>query len=106
MAPNWTSASSKLTSIEALPDRLTLRREAGERIVLTNGAFDLLHAGHLKSLESARALGDLLVVGVNSDRSVRASKAPERPVLPENERAALVAGLGCVDYVVIFDEPT
>jgi len=92
-----------------LPDLATalgLARAAGQRIVMTNGAFDLLHVGHLYSLERARALGDLLVVGVNSDASIRAYKAPDRPILPERERATLVAGLGCVDYVVIFDDPT
>lgn len=82
------------------------RRAAGDRIALTNGAFDLLHVGHLRSLEQARSLGDLLVVGLNSDASIRVYKQTERPVLPQAERAELLAGLGCVDYVVIFDEPT
>jgi rfaE bifunctional protein nucleotidyltransferase chain/domain len=102
----WEPSKTKVTSLDALPDLLGPRRAAGERIVLTNGAFDLFHAGHLKSLEAARALGELLVVGVNSDVSIRAYKAPDRPVLPERERAALVAGLACVDVVVIFGEPT
>jgi cytidyltransferase-like protein len=74
--------------------------------VLTNGTFDLLHIGHLRYLEAARAKGDLLVVGINSDASVRGYKGPGRPVVPQDERAELVAALRCVDYTTIFDEPT
>ena len=106
MARSWTLASKKLLSLDALVATLAPRRAAGERIALTNGTFDLLHVGHLHSLEQARALGDLLVVGVNSDASVRAYKAPNRPIVPQAERAELIAGLACVAYVVIFDEPT
>jgi rfaE bifunctional protein nucleotidyltransferase chain/domain len=81
-------------------------RRAGRRLVFTNGVYDILHAGHVRYLEAARAEGDALMVGVNSDRSVRAlSKGPERPVVGERDRAEVVAGLGCVDHVVIFDEP-
>lgn len=76
----------------------------GKRIVFTNGCFDLLHIGHVRYLEKARALGDVLVVGVNSDSSVRKLKGPKRPVLPEEERAEILSGLGCVDYVTLFDE--
>jgi rfaE bifunctional protein nucleotidyltransferase chain/domain len=101
-----TSSTSKRLSLPDLLAALEPRRAAGERVVLTNGAFDLLHVGHLRSLERARALGDLLVVGVNSDASIRALKEAGRPVLPEAERAELLAGLACVDYVVIFGEPT
>jgi rfaE bifunctional protein nucleotidyltransferase chain/domain len=95
-----------------VPDRSALLREVGRarsrggRVVLSNGAFDLLHVGHVRSLEHARSLGDLLVVAVNSDRSVRELKGPGRPVVPEQERAELVAGLACVDLVTIFDERT
>jgi rfaE bifunctional protein nucleotidyltransferase chain/domain len=78
----------------------------GRRVVFTNGCFDLLHAGHIGSLEQARALGDALIVGLNSDASVRQLKGPGRPVLPERERAEILAALECVDAVVIFDEPT
>jgi D-beta-D-heptose 7-phosphate kinase / D-beta-D-heptose 1-phosphate adenosyltransferase len=78
----------------------------GKRIVFTNGCFDLLHIGHVRYLEEAKSLGDILVVGVNSDASVRGLKGPERPVLPEEERAEILSGLGCVDYVTIFDEST
>ncbi len=78
----------------------------GRRIVFTNGCFDLLHPGHIGSLELARALGDSLIVGLNSDSSVRQLKGAGRPVLPERERAEILAALECVDAVVIFDEPT
>jgi D-beta-D-heptose 7-phosphate kinase/D-beta-D-heptose 1-phosphate adenosyltransferase len=77
------------------------------RVVFTNGCFDLLHPGHVRSLEAARALGDVLVVAVNSDASVRLQgKGPDRPLVPEAERAELLAALEAVDYVVLFDEPT
>lgn len=81
-------------------------REGGKKVVFTNGHFDLLHVGHLRYLQSARELGDVLVVGVNDDRVTTARKGPSRPILPEDERAELLAGLGCVDYVMIFHEPT
>jgi len=77
-----------------------------KRIVFTNGCFDLLHVGHLRYLEKAKSLGQVLVVGLNSDRSVRTLKGPGRPILPERERAEILSGLACVDYVAIFDEPT
>ena len=76
----------------------------GKRIVFTNGCFDLLHRGHVRYLEKAKSLGDVLVVGVNSDSSVRKLKGRKRPILPEGERAEILSGLGCVDYVAIFDE--
>jgi rfaE bifunctional protein nucleotidyltransferase chain/domain len=81
-------------------------RARGQRCAVANGAFDLLHAGHVRYLEGAKALvpGGLLIVGVNTDRSVRASKGPRRPIVPEGERAEIVAALGCVDLVVLFDE--
>ena len=78
----------------------------GKRVVFTNGCFDLLHPGHIGSLEQARALGDALIVGLNSDASVRQLKGPGRPVLPERERAEILAALECVDAVVIFDDLT
>jgi len=78
----------------------------GRRVVFTNGCFDLLHPGHIETLEKARNLGDALIVGVNSDRSVRAMKGVGRPILPELERAEILAALECVDAIVIFDEPT
>jgi rfaE bifunctional protein nucleotidyltransferase chain/domain len=81
-------------------------RQAGRVVVWTNGTFDLLHPGHVSSLQAARALGDVLVVGLNSDASVRGYKGPSRPILTQDERAAMVAALECVDYVIVFDEPT
>lgn len=78
----------------------------GKRVVFTNGCFDLLHVGHIRYLEGARSLGDILVVGVNSDRSVRDLKGPNRPILPEEERAEILSGLESVNYITIFDEPT
>jgi D-beta-D-heptose 7-phosphate kinase/D-beta-D-heptose 1-phosphate adenosyltransferase len=81
-------------------------RAAGGCIVFTNGVFDLLHPGHLRYLQHARGLGDILVVGVNTDRSVRTIKGETRPVTPELERAEILAALACVDIVVLFDEET
>jgi D-beta-D-heptose 7-phosphate kinase/D-beta-D-heptose 1-phosphate adenosyltransferase len=76
----------------------------GKRIVFTNGCFDLLHIGHVRYLEEAKALGDVLVVGVNSDASVRKLKGPKRPILPEEGRTEILSGLGCVDYITLFNE--
>jgi rfaE bifunctional protein nucleotidyltransferase chain/domain len=81
-------------------------RASGKTIVFTNGVFDLLHPGHVRYLQQARSLGDALIVGINSDRSVRAVKGPGRPINPEHERAEILAALTCVDAVVIFDEET
>jgi rfaE bifunctional protein nucleotidyltransferase chain/domain len=81
-------------------------REGGGRVVFTNGVFDLLHPGHVRYLKEARALGDALIVGLNSDRSVRAIKGPERPLNPEAERAEVLLALAAVDAVTIFDEAT
>ena len=81
-------------------------RANGGRVVFTNGVFDLLHPGHIRYLTDARALGDALIVGVNSDRSVRANKGPNRPITPEGERAELIASLGSVDAVSVFDDDT
>jgi rfaE bifunctional protein nucleotidyltransferase chain/domain len=80
-------------------------RAAGESVTLANGCFDLLHVGHVRYLQGARALGGKLVVAINSDASVRRLKGPGRPAMPEHERAEIIAALGCVDAVVIFDEP-
>ena len=81
-------------------------RAKGGRVVFTNGVFDLLHPGHIRYLSDARALGDALIVGVNSDRSVRANKGPDRPITPEGERAELIASLRSVDAVTVFDDDT
>jgi len=81
-------------------------RAAGKRIVFTNGVFDILHPGHLRYLQAARRHGDLLIVGLNSDASVRRNKGPERPINPEAERAEVLEALTCVDAVSVFDEDT
>src|SRR5216117_810680 len=90
----------KLRRLEELPKLVE-----GKKPVLANGCFDILHVGHLRYLEGARALGDVLVVAINSDRSMRLIKDAGRPILSEAERVSLVSALRCVDYVVVFDEP-
>ncbi|HWF38690.1 MAG TPA: adenylyltransferase/cytidyltransferase family protein [Candidatus Acidoferrales bacterium] len=95
---------AKILSRSGLCAVLEEHRREGRTIVLANGIFDLLHVGHVRYLKAARAEGDILVVGINSDASTRALKGEGRPILTERARAALVAALGCVDYVVIFDE--
>ncbi len=97
------SAAGNLASATALATRT---RNAGGTVVFTNGVFDLVHPGHIRYLQAARRLGDVLVVGVNSDRSVRAIKGPSRPVNPEHERVEVLCALGCVDAAVVFDEDT
>ncbi len=101
-----TQARRKISSRKALRSKLARRQARGERIVFTSGCFDLLHIGHLRSMEQARRLGDVLVVGVNRDQRVRQLKGRDRPLLPEGQRAELLAGLECVDHVVLFGEDT
>jgi rfaE bifunctional protein nucleotidyltransferase chain/domain len=96
----------RVVPLAELESILATARVAGKRVVLTNGCFDLLHVGHARLLERARALGDVLVVGVNGDASVRRLKGPVRPLVPAAERAELVAALGAVDYVAVFEETT
>jgi len=98
--------SSRVLSLHEAILRFAGEKRNGRCIVFTNGCFDLLHPGHVETLEKARALGDALIVGVNSDRSVRQMKGTGRPIVPEQERAEVLAALDCVDAVVIFDEPT
>ena len=94
-----------LTSTQLVPI-LAQARVQKKRIVFTNGCFDLMHVGHTRYLQETRRLGDLLVVGVNSDASVRSlNKGPDRPIVSDSQRAEVVAALGCVDYVVVFTEP-
>jgi D-beta-D-heptose 7-phosphate kinase/D-beta-D-heptose 1-phosphate adenosyltransferase len=94
-------------ALPALRRRLAAHRRAGQRIVFTNGVFDLIHPGHVRYLRAARRLGDLLVVGLNSDRSVRRlEKGPERPLVKERDRAEVLAALEMVDYVVVFGQDT
>jgi rfaE bifunctional protein nucleotidyltransferase chain/domain len=96
----------KLTQLDKLTGLIRNRQEAGDTVVFVNGCFDLLHVGHVRYLQSARAMGDLLVLGLNSDQSVRALKGPGRPVMPQSERAEILAALTCVDFIVIFDDST
>ncbi len=98
--------SSGTRSRSSLVEERRKWREEGRRVVLTNGCFDLLHPGHLALLEAARAHGDVLVVAINSDRSVRRIKGEGRPLVPEAERAETLLGLEAVDRVVVYDEPT
>jgi len=95
----------KIFQREDLKDKVQALKKAGKKIVFTNGCFDFLHIGHVRYLKAARAEGDVLVVGLNSDHSVRKIKGPKRPVVPENERAEVLASLACVDFVTLFDEP-
>ena len=96
---------NKIVTLGQLAPRLAEEKRQGKRIVLANGCFDVLHVGHVRYLEGARREGDVLVVAVNSDSSLRALKGEGRPVLAADARARLVGGLAAVDYVVIFDEP-
>ena len=96
----------KILSLKKLSRRCAQLKEEGKKIVLANGCFDLLHVGHVRYLEGAAALGDILVVAINSDKSVRGLKGPGRPLLPESGRAAMVAGFECVDFVTVFSQPT
>jgi len=95
----------KILSQEELIERIRTHRESGQVIVFTNGSFDLIHAGHVRYLTAAKAHGDILVVGLNSDASVRRIKDSGRPIVGQNQRAEVLAGLSCVDYIVTFDDP-
>jgi rfaE bifunctional protein nucleotidyltransferase chain/domain len=95
----------KIINREALKKKLQALKKRGKKIVFTNGCFDFLHVGHVRYLKAAKAQGDVLVVGLNSDGSVRQIKGPRRPVVPEDERAEILASLACVDFVTLFDEP-
>lgn len=98
--------SGKVFSPELLTQQVEIWRAQGLRIVMTNGCFDLLHAGHIATLEAARSCGNVLIVGVNSDASVKRLKGPERPLNSEDDRARVIAALACVDAVTIFAEDT
>jgi len=99
------STAAKVQPLEEVAAAVEAAREAGRTVALANGAFDLLHVGHVRYLEGAKALADVLVVAVNDDASVRALKGPGRPLVPAAERAELVAALDCTDHVVLFAEP-
>ncbi|MBI1992463.1 MAG: D-glycero-beta-D-manno-heptose 1-phosphate adenylyltransferase [Candidatus Omnitrophica bacterium] len=99
-------AQRKIKTLPALTRIVREAKSKGRRVVFTNGCFDLLHAGHVKLLERARRLGDVLIVAVNSDQSVAVLKGPSRPIVGERDRALILAALESVDYVTIFQEPT
>jgi rfaE bifunctional protein nucleotidyltransferase chain/domain len=99
-------AASRILEHNRLIARVAIARKHGARIVLANGCFDILHVGHIRYLEGAKKLGDVLVVGVNSDEQVRAQKGAGRPFVPERERAEIIASVRAVDFVTIFPEPT
>jgi len=98
--------SARILSLHEAILQFGPEKRNGRRLVFTNGCFDLLHPGHIETLEKARSFGDALLVALNSDRSVREMKGAGRPILPEHERAEILAALECVDGVVIFDKPT
>jgi D-beta-D-heptose 7-phosphate kinase/D-beta-D-heptose 1-phosphate adenosyltransferase len=99
-------ARDKCSSRREVARLVRRAQRRGERVVFTSGCFDLLHVGHVRSLEQARSLGDRLIVGVNADARVRELKGPGRPLVPARQRAEVIAGLACVDWVVTFGEPT
>ena len=99
------NAAEKVLDRNTLKEKVDSLRKAGKRVVFTNGCFDLLHIGHVRYLQEARKQGDCLVVAVNSDSSVKQIKGSDRPKIPEEERAEVLAALGCVDWVTIFAEP-
>jgi D-glycero-beta-D-manno-heptose 1-phosphate adenylyltransferase len=101
-----TSAAARILDRNRLIARVAIARKHGARIVFANGCFDILHVGHVRYLEGAKALGDLLVVGVNTDEQVRVQKGEGRPLVPERERAEIIAAVRAVDFVTIFPEPT
>ncbi len=104
--PDLKSIMAKILALDDLRVERERLRRSGRRVVFTNGCFDLLHPGHVRYLAQARQLGDVLIVALNSDRSVRELKGEQRPILNQDERAEVMAALGCVDYVTVFDAPT
>ncbi len=97
---------SKILTRATLPGVVAKIRRAQKRIAFTNGTFDILHLGHVTYLQKAKATADVLIVGVNTDRSVKTYKDPTRPINPQNDRLQVLAALACVDYVILFDDPT
>ena len=106
MASRPRTSQRKILSAAVLAHQVRQAKAAGKTVVFTNGCFDLLHAGHVMLLERAKRLGDVLVVAINSDASVRRLKGPRRPIVPQRDRAQLLAALASVDYVTVFNEPT
>jgi D-beta-D-heptose 7-phosphate kinase/D-beta-D-heptose 1-phosphate adenosyltransferase len=97
--------ASKILSLDNLVSRIESLRRSGNDIVFTNGCFDILHVGHVRYLSAARREGDILVVGLNSDQSVKSIKETGRPIVPQQQRAEVLAGLACVDYITVFNDP-
>ena len=106
MKPSHPKNTRKLQTLASLKRSLARDRKAGKKIVFTNGCFDILHVGHVRYLSKARSLGDKLVIGLNTDASVRKLKGPDRPVNRQKDRAEILAALSAVDHVVFFSEPT
>jgi D-glycero-beta-D-manno-heptose 1-phosphate adenylyltransferase len=102
----WADVKLKIKTIEELRSIARQLRASGRKVVFANGCFDLLHAGHVRYLQNARALGDVLILGINSDASVAALKGKGRPLQTQADRAEILASLDCVDYVLLFDAPT
>ncbi|MBI2885045.1 MAG: D-glycero-beta-D-manno-heptose 1-phosphate adenylyltransferase [Candidatus Omnitrophica bacterium] len=105
-SPKASSTQRKIQSRRILAQTVRHLKRQGKRVVFTNGCFDLLHVGHITLLEQAKRLGDVLIVALNSDRSVRSLKGAGRPIVPQDDRARVMAALAHVDYVTVFDEPT
>src|SRR5438132_5217282 len=106
MSKLFKTTQQKICDRNELAKEVQRRQQAGERAVFSNGCFDLLHLGHIRYLQEARALGDFLILGLNNDASVHRLKGIGRPLVPEMERAEILAALTCIDYITIFDEPT
>jgi D-glycero-beta-D-manno-heptose 1-phosphate adenylyltransferase len=102
----WTDPKLKIKTLAELEDIVSQIRASGRKVVFANGCFDLLHAGHIRYLQHARALGDVLILGVNGDACVAALKGKGRPLQPEGDRIEILSSLECVDYVLLFDDPT
>ena len=100
------SSQQKIVSLETLKRKIALHRRQGKQIAFTNGCFDILHRGHISYLEAAKKKSRILIIGLNSDDSIQKIKGPKRPIIGQKERAGVLAALGCVDYVVIFNEET
>ena len=96
---------SKIVEVKELINKIDPLRRSGKQVVFTNGCFDIMHAGHVRYLAAAKAEGEILIVGINSDKSVKSIKGKNRPIMPQDQRAEVLAGLWCVDYIVFFDEP-
>ena len=100
------ASGSKIINLTELAELVSVLKKKGKKIVWTNGCFDILHAGHIQLLEQAKSFGDILIVGLNTDDSIKRLKGPERPITPENERVQVISALSPVDYIVLFEEDT